>query len=491
MAMSIESTTGVPDARGKRGIAWYGWLLSLAAAFAFPMLYPGWTPFINDEPALILKALEANARSGLAATGLMGSKGHLYGPGAVWIYQSILLVTHDPIRIMSIHIALTAGALILGLAWLGHTLSLWRWGVLALAMSPYIWFYERLLWDNSFNIALGVIVLAAYGSFLARPEWWSLSIALFVAGFMLLIHLMAAPMLVGIGAHLLFARRRELAELWGVPVLTGGAILLLGWAYWPHLIYRDAPALSASMEPNGWWFPLLGARNLSGAWLEYWFPAQWIAAARPAWRVAFSVFRFVSLIAFPLACCGMFIGARALVQRLARARRLPIRRDEIAIVCVLVLVVQIPLDGLTPAYGHPHYYNGTWAAYAALMWIALDALVRWRAWLGWFVGAAQIVAVSGICALLLVRVLQTQGTRDDHFGPTLANELEVVREFGAYGRGSSARLDVVMYPHALKALSDLCAIEQPPDAPVRKLVVRYATPDPNDGRVELAEDPQP
>ena len=69
------------------------WVAALVAVLLLPMLYPTQAPFIADEPLLLRMALEENKAGTLATAGLTGPKGRRYGPGAIWVYQAILLVT--------------------------------------------------------------------------------------------------------------------------------------------------------------------------------------------------------------------------------------------------------------------------------------------------------------------------------------------------------------------------------------------------------------
>jgi hypothetical protein len=469
------------------------WIAALLAVLAFPFLFPGHTPFINDEPLLLQQASDLNAHGQLARAGLPGSQGRRYGPLPLWIYQALVAVTHDPIKVMCIHVALMSGAIVGGLVWLSKSLRLWRWGVVALAMSPYVWFYDRLLWDNNFNIALGTIAVAAYASFLARPQGrgrgWVLGLALSVAGMMLLVHLMAAPLVVAMVAHLLVARRRDAREHWLAVVTAAGAVLAAGWAYWPHVFHPvDVTRANLSVEPDGWWFALLGPRVLCGAWIEYLFSADWLRAGGNAWYTAFVLCSDgSSLLVFPVGWFGLLVGLVALVRRAKRAitpvGNLP---SELAAMGAIAVVTQIVLNGVTHTYGHPHYYNGTWIVFALLAWVGMDWLSRRRVvnlapW-------AFLLLVSALPVLLLIRIIQSGGTRDLRFGATLANQMRVMRQYGAYSEDSPIQLQVQVLPHALRAILALQPPHRSGSEPTKKLVLRYAAAaDPTDAHLELVE----
>ena len=80
----------------------------------------------------------------------------------------------------------------LALLWLARTLGLWPWFIPALLCSPYLWFYARAIWDNSFNIPLCALSFASAVSFLARGRPWTLVLSLACCVAMVLTHLMVA-----------------------------------------------------------------------------------------------------------------------------------------------------------------------------------------------------------------------------------------------------------------------------------------------------------
>jgi hypothetical protein len=444
---------------------------TLVALFIFPLLFPGETPFVNDEAMLLEHALNHNADHELADAGLVGTVGRKYGPLPVWVYQAILLVTRDPIAIMTIRITIVTSVLLLGLAWIERTLRLPRAGLIAIALSPYVWLYARQLWDNSFNIPLSVLCMAAYASFLARPRAITIMLTILLCGAMLLVHLMCAPLVLAVAVHFLSTRPRELRRFWQPIALAIVLCLFMGVRYWPQVLELTGMPNAVSREPNRFWFALLGPRVLSGAWIEYFFPPDWLAA-NGAWHVAFQLIRAVTLLAFPLTIIGIVAAVR--------------RKHDIALVCTLAIAGQLVMNIVTRTYGHPHYYNGTFAAYALLMWIGLDSLInRWPRTIA--IGWSQAGACTTLCVLLLVQIVRTGGTREPHFGATLGNQVAVVRELSRYSQLSSVRFEVMIWPRSLEVLEDLDAPQRTGSEAARRFVVRYA-PSRNltAGRIELA-----
>jgi hypothetical protein len=137
------------------------WTLAGLILAAIPaVIFPGDAPFVNDEPLLIMSALDSNQAHRLALHGLPGNRGLLYGPLPSWIYQGLLLIMHDPIVLVAIHSAVVAAAILVPLFWLARETRLWPPFALVIALSPQVWFQTRELWDNTFNIPICAIVLA-------------------------------------------------------------------------------------------------------------------------------------------------------------------------------------------------------------------------------------------------------------------------------------------------------------------------------------------
>ena len=147
----------IPSRRPARAnLAWtFAAIVTLLAACLPAVLWPGDISWMNDEPNLIAHALHANERHVLADEGLLGSFGIKYGPLPTQVYQAMLLLTHDPVKLVAIHALLCSAATALALLWLARTLRLTPWFAAAVLLAPYLWLYQRTLWDATFTIPLG------------------------------------------------------------------------------------------------------------------------------------------------------------------------------------------------------------------------------------------------------------------------------------------------------------------------------------------------
>src|SRR5688572_19572819 len=160
-----DERDGRTDAASRRRRSW--WLaavVTMAAALVPAVLWAGDISWMNDEPRLLAKAYHANARFRPETEGLSGNFGIPYGPLPTHIYQLLLLITHDPVTLATIRAALCAGVTAIALLWLARSLRLNPWFAAAIVLAPYVWMYNRILWDASFAIPIGALALAAYAA---------------------------------------------------------------------------------------------------------------------------------------------------------------------------------------------------------------------------------------------------------------------------------------------------------------------------------------
>jgi hypothetical protein len=151
--------------------------------------------------------------------------------------------------------------------------------------------------------------------------------------------------------------------------------------------------------------------------------------------------------------------------------------------------LQSIIDAMSGKFEHPQYYNATWITFTVLAWFGVDWLAAARAALRWsaplvtgLLASALLVAVG----TLAVRLHHTSGTRQI-YGPTLANQQRVARALAQYAPSSPLTTSVTPYlldPHALDTLRQLNAGRYATGS-YRDLEIRYASPDPASGAIEL------
>jgi hypothetical protein len=456
-------------------------LAALVIAGLIPLVWPGDVPFINDEPQLIASAVKANREGRLATLGLLGTYGFSYGPAPTWVYQALTPLTRDLVGIATVHILLMSAATAGALWWLGRSLGLWVWFAPVPLLSPYYWFYARVLWDNPLLLPLGALALGGYAAFLASGSPAGLRVSVAAMLSIPLVHLMGISLVAPLAVHMIIFRPRALwAHRYSLGAI-GLAALWLAWPYWTYLAGPRPATPGAGDSMAGWLFPLSGGRLLSARELDYFY------GPRPVAGRVFSAAAAISSIGYALVWCGIVV-AITLMLRASRHRAWT-PRTHLAAISVGSLVCQAVLHGITARFEHPHYHNATWISSVVLAWFAVDAMATGRTAARWAArSTTAILAASLLIAvgMLAVRLHRSQGTRDT-YGPTLANQQQVARALARYPPDSHVQVHVTMwqrFPHTLAILRELNARPRV-TRPRRRIELRYASQDPASGAIEM------
>ncbi len=458
----------------------------VAVLCLLPALHPGDIQWVGDEPMLIAGALRANRQHVVAIHGLTGTAGATYGPFPTWLYQAYLAASSNLVLLVAVRAVLMAAVLALALLWLCRTLDLWSWFVPPLLCSPYLWFYARAIWDNTFNIPLSALAFASAVSFLARGRPWTLLVSLACCLAMMLTHLMAVAFVIPVTAFLLYRARNELRRLFWRLVLLAAAGVAVAFPYFTALRRSASGEGAAVGRLTDWFFPFLGGRILSAQRIEDIFGATWMAHDTSFWAKLVTVATDVSLLAIPLVWAGMGVAAVATWKELRRPAEegAPRARADAALLALLIVVGQVLLDGLTAKSGFTHYFNATWIAFAFLAWLAVDALPA-RLLRG---AVAGVLAASTLTVVLYLLVrIHHAGPARIPYGATLANQIRVARELNRRPPGTTVQtqvINVARFPIALGVLRSLYPATEPP-LPVEALRLVYLTDDPVDGRIQL------
>jgi len=462
---------------------------ALVLAGLVPLIWPGDIPFINDEPQLIAGAVDANLGGRLATMGLLGTYGFVYGPAPVWVYQALMAASHDLVIVAVLHALLMSVVTAAALWWLSRSLGLWVWFAPLPLLSPYYWFYARVLWDNTFLLPLGALALAGYAAHLQSESPLGLRVSLAAMAAIPLVHLMGASLVLPLAAHMLIVERRALwARKYSIAAIAAAA-LWLGWPYWTYLAGPrpatpgDGPAL------GGFVFPLLGGRLLGAQGLDYFF------GPGPVGGRLFGGLAALSGIAYALVWGGLAV-ALVLIAR-ARWSRQWTARAHIAAIAVASLVCESVIHGISARFQHPHYQNGVWISLVVLAWFAVDFLatrrgpvriVRIGGWAAPVAAGLLAATLVGAVGLLAFGLHRSRGTRDI-YGPTIANQQQVARALARYAQTSDVQVHVNMwerFPHTIAILRRL-NVSHRADLPQRVLEVRYVTDDPASGAIEMVE----
>lgn len=467
-----------PSGPRNRRIALYLLLIPLGA---LPLLWPGDTPWIDDEPRLVLQAARNNRAGSPAVLGIpTASRGIRYGPLPTWIYSSLLRLCDDLIGLVRLRALLVTILTALSIAWLARLCPDLDppLGTLAL-LSPYLWLYSRQLWDNTFLIPLSSLTLTAYLSFCGAPRFWKIAMAGAGAAGMGLTHPMSAALIAPLLVHALFFHGRWfLLRRFSVGALS----LALAGVSWPYLSYLLASLSALQGRPGplsawaGWTFPLSGGRFFSALGLEYFLGSRWTNSAvlgSSPWLPAAAIWTYAAL---PLSWAGLLLCVRRISTPPPSGRR-PDPARHMSLLCLAAMACQCALDGTLRAYGHPHYHNATWFCHFYFLWSALSRRPSCRvpAILAALGRASYSLALACVLGFLIVNLHVSGGNQEVRYGPTLENQIWIARFLHRYRPDSPVVGEVLSYrlfPHALDALRELYGLRGTPSGPRRKLRIR-------------------
>jgi hypothetical protein len=438
---------------------------------ALTALWPGDVSWLMDEPRLIATAWHLNHDGQIAVGGLYGNFGIRYGPLPTQIYQLLLLVTHDPLTLVVLRSVLCAGVSGFGLLWLGRSLGLPGWFAAGVMVSPYVVAYNRVLWDASFAMPVGVLALAAFADFLRTRRNWSLCGCVLASVLAVTIHPQALPLTVSILGWLGWQHRAALWQARRALVITGLVVLLLNGFYFVQFAGQLAARLSGSVQkgyPGGGshWIsalaPLLGGRLLCGAdYLE-----KLARPGAPEWLHTAAA--FCATLFYPLAWAGILFAGRTAWQVFQRRKTASADnasadpREAVAIVVFIALGLQALLFGLMRIPAAPQYFFGTFVLHVVVAWLAVNALRPRR--IGIFLGALY---ATGCATLTLEAALSIhEHGYERPLWPTLANSVSVVRQFDRFGV-ATVFTTVAVYQKSPQALRTLRLLLPPdPGAPL-------------------------
>jgi hypothetical protein len=470
-----------------------GWLyLALAFGLLLNFVFPGDTPWIHDEPLLLLKAFDHNTHGRMALEGLRsGATGITYGPTAVWFYQGLLLLTRNPVQIVLMKTVLSAGTLTAFLLFLSVRLRLSRWPILLCLLSPYLYLSYRALWDNVLLVPLSLLAVCFALLFHEdrKASYWGAWLLL--ALFMIHLHLMSAILIVPVGAVLVC---RHLNWFLRRPGWCMVSFLSLAGSLLPYLDltgkgtmtpWAADPGSFAGPEWNTWGpylFSFLG-------FLPYFVPSvleEGLILSKPLVSGLVVVSSTV-LLPFIIGLGGCLWETRRLLDASTWSSR------EFLSVCAILVVVSYGLlFYLTGLRHHPHYDHGVWFAFFYPVWRGWQWFFQWlgraaRVFLGLQIGATGVLLWA-----LIVFIHLSGGTQGIHFGPTLSNQISAVETVLKYSPKSPIMNGVEHYdlfPQAFSALVRLLGDPEPTgEKPLRSLTLQQVN-DPRWFWIQVIIDP--
>lgn len=454
-----------------------------------PLIWPADTPWINDEPVLLQQAWDVVHKSVIPSHGLGGgSLGLTHGPISILTYALALLVTQKLTVIVFLQAFLFVLAISLAVWWLAKLCPGLSPPIGALALlSPYFWFYSRLLWGVAFFIACSALTLVAYISFCRAPgarKLWLVGVGMVLA---FLTHLMCVPLLAAIATHFIWQHRSwaaQRAKRW-VPIAILGALACL-----PYILYLSGhlggiKRATPDWETAAWFFPLMGGRIFSAIGFDYFLGANWQSHGR------FPQLLWILTGVSALGLFGVWVGFAEAWRFFIRIRGLPGEKPiefHLWGVVLLTLGFQVVVDGVSRISYHPHYQCATAFCAFTLLWLAYSEAHhrRWRL----VCAGLHAVALLIITLSIIWRIHQTQGNTGVYYGPTLRTQLDVLKGLDHQNPRSTVTNEMSNYeyfPQAFHTLQTFYPLRPSTNAPVRRFAIRYSDPAAGAGRLVVTD----
>jgi hypothetical protein len=380
-------------------------------------IWPGDAPWGGDDVVLISTAIKANHEHHLIAAGLGGSFGYPYGPIPSQIYQMLVMFSHDPVVLVRLHAVLFAAAVAGALLYLAAVMNLSPWMAPMTMVGPFFFFYSRLMWDNTFAIPVGTLLLASYGDCLRRSSRAAFFTAVSCAIALPLIHPMTLPLVIPVVIHALIFKRDAIKKHWPGLIVIALCAAICSGAYVqrvadqlrqsPNLIPPRADALTRAQAAV---FPLFAGRLFSA---HGFFDERGPEMGWEQNRLV-EISRLLSTVSYPLIWLGMFAA-------IARIRNL----TPVPALCLGTLLLQSLMDARLRISPYPHYYSGTWAAAVVFLWMGLDLLGRFK--LRSAIGLTYAI-VMVISTIAFAVDIHRQGGGLVWYGPSLGTQLRENKE---------------------------------------------------------------
>ncbi len=198
-----------------------------------------------------------------------------------------------------------------------------------------------------------------------------------------------------------------------------------------------------------------------------------------------------------IAIVACWAGMIAAIGRARRALAGPIKAGTIDHLCLIGLAAflfQTVFDGLEHVSYYPHYHTPVWIIYVMFAYLAFDALPRWfggRSTVARLTVPAYAVSLLFTQIVVAWQIARNGGSRGDHYGAVLSNQIQVVKEIGQFSDASPLDIQVDYWqarPDTLRVLRQLVALPTA-NGPVRQLVVRFRNAFPGDARIVVESFP--
>ncbi len=460
----------------------------------FALLFPGDVSFVNDEPLIIREALLHNQQGKIVTEGLRGNLGIKYGPVPFWFYQLMLLLTHNLILISLVKNLLHLAIFTYALLYLGKELNLTRPFALLVLCSPYIMHLNRVLWSFALMGPLSGCLVLWLLRFrrTGKYRYFLLSVLTTIA--FTYTHPMSAfitiPFYISVFVFcykFLLARKLVYATTLAVALATVSPFLL-------SILYSLQQGGAAAPKSNLFFASLtsiVGSLYFSSVgWAGFYLPQLYQTS-----------FLLPSGILLPMiyatgvSCILYLVGVgRSVWLFIGHFRRRTFTsRDVLTFFALLSILSNTAFLLVTRVIFYPHYFLPLWLPFFFFIWVALHWCWKSRPRL-----IAVLVPIWLChCIILVVTTLfihQNGGSREDQYGATLANQMQVADIVKGESKDSVIITTVSnyqKYPHALDLLIDLSRVTPQPNAKPKVVQIIYADPESASGWIVVRRKSKP
>lgn len=459
----MSRTMGGGGYRGGNRLAKYiAGLAFLLLALRFFWL--NYAPFINDEPKIQLLLDKYLFDGRFPVFGIPGGSQTLrYGPGAQWMYALPRLVSESIYLVFVYHCFLISAASVFLYSAFRRLFTPFVAALLFLLLvsSPYLTFYARQPWNNTFllfftAVTVWALTLIVTDERRGRLAYWPWPVLGASAAMALNTHLIAGPMVVALALTLVYwlfwqtrQPKKRAAACLTLAAVTGLAVLS------PYFLalYRNVGG-SQEIAMNARW----------GDGKQFWWSFIQTSIHLTFWKMKYFMhyakdhfFDWCGPVAgtlFRKEALGFALKLVAFVILLRPAYLLLRRRavDVISLFASLSLIATVFVLYYQNIALHPHYFHSSfWLVYFALGMFYL--LVHRPRWQRLMTGLITVVTALNLVFIgyFAAYVYRHEGIRSHYYGSTIGNQIAVTEEIckkmpESGGVVDVTRVDALKYP---------------------------------------------
>ena len=449
------------------------WVL-LGLLIVIRLLFPGDVPWINDESILIYNAFISNHHNAYPVYGLIGSMGIPYGPLPIWIYKFLLSFSQDLILIVLLKTSISVLISFLSLYFIAKTLKLTPFPLLIPFVSPYIFFYDRLLWDNCFLIPASSILLLSLVKFIDTHRLFWFAISLYTIVCLVHIHLMSLLIVIPFFIYLALFEREWLSKHWKNSLLVLAVFLCF---LIPYSIIISSSTVAGTKIPTGnSWYNWFNPVRFFSFWgFDHYFVPEMLTKNTGIHGRIYTLLRFLSGIGFVFFITG-FIKIFTILWTKSLKKIELTTEEKFLSYCTITVLSSILWFTISRIAVHPHYNNAICLVYLFFIYFYLNLywknkIIRCFFWVYFVSMLLLLISFSYF-------IHSSGGTRTDHYGTTLKDQINIIKQINSYDPKIPIYVDVDnfnKYPHSFQVLQFLYNKPEGPkkDGPIKRINVVY------------------